>query len=228
MKTLKKHSWKIIIATAVLLMVGAFYAASVSKKSANEGVVLSEHILGNPNAAVTLIEYSDFQCPACAQFQPIVEDVIATYGENIRFEYKHFPLISIHPHAIPAAVAAEAAGQQGEFFAMANKLFENQTQWSSSPVSARTYFIQYAEDLGLDTDLFKRHLKSSILEDKVKAEFEEARVLGLSGTPTFFLNGEPMVIESLQDFRDQIEVAVNGTTEMPENSDNKGVIEFGI
>lgn len=204
----KKHFWKILALLVVLLLGGSIIYSQKASEEANEGVIIEAHIKGNPDASVILVEYSDFQCPACGQFYPYIKEVVAEYGDKLRFEYKHFPLITVHKNAVPAAKAAEAAGQQGKFFEMHDKLFENQTQWSKS-TNAQVYFIQYAEELGLDVALFKKHLGSSIIADAVDQGFNEARELGLSGTPTLFLNGEKMTINSFDEFKTQIETAVN-------------------
>lgn len=205
---MKDHIWKIIGVVAVIAIGASIvYSNSVSNK-ANEGIVFEDHIKGNPDATVTLTEYSDFQCPACGQFFPVVKTLLEEQGDSIQFEYKHFPLITIHPYAVPAAKAAEAAGQQGAFFEMHDKLFENQQIWSKG-VNPQSFFNTYAEELGLDVDLFKTHMKASLIEEKIQSEFEEARELGLSSTPTFFLNGKKMEFETYQDFIDQIANAVN-------------------
>ncbi len=205
---MKKHAWKIIAGVAALLFIGSVLYAQQAAKEANEGVVIEPHIKGNPDASVALVEYSDFQCPACGQFYPYIKEIVEEHGERLRFEYKHFPLITIHKNAVPAAIAAEAAGQQGKFFEMHDKLFENQSQWSNS-ANAQVFFIQYAEELGLDVALFKKHLGSSLIADAVNQGFNEARGLGLSGTPTLFLNGEQMTVNSFDEFRSQIAEAVN-------------------
>jgi protein-disulfide isomerase len=200
-----------------------WYSTSVAA-TYNEGVAVVPHIKGNPDASVTLTKYSDFQCPACAQFVPVVDDILADYGDQIRFEYRHFPLIQIHPFAESAARAAEAAGQQGKFFEFHNLLFTNQAEWSRVSVPG-AFFARYAEELGLDMTLFTRHQRSSILQENVRNQFNEARGLGLSGTPTFFLNGEQMEIQTYQDFREQIEAALGilPTTTTPEP-----IVEFGV
>ena len=203
----KKHFWKILALLVVLLLGGSIIYSQKASEEANVGVVIEPHIKGNPDASVTLVEYSDFQCPACGQFYPYVKEVVEEHGDKLRFEYKHFPLITIHKNAVPAARAAEAASQQGKFFEMHDKLFENQTEWSIS-TNAQVYFIQYAEEIGLDVGLFKKHLGSSIISDAVDQGFNEARELGLSGTPTLFLNGEKMEISSFDEFRSQIADAV--------------------
>lgn len=209
---MKKHPWKIIGIIVVILIAGSFYLASKSSEGANEGVVLEPHIKGNPEATVTLTEYSDFQCPACGQFYPIVKEILEEFGDDLRFEYKHFPLVTIHRFAVPAAKAAEAAGQQGKFFEMHDKLFENQSTWSNA-ASPTIYFYQYAEELGLDMDTFKRQMRSSLIDDKIQAEFDEAREKGLTGTPSFFLNGTRMQFGTFAEFRDAIDIAINGVPE---------------
>lgn len=230
---MKDHIWKIIGVVAVIAIGASIvYSNSVSNK-ANEGIVFEEHVKGNPNATVTLTEYSDFQCPACGQFFPVVQKLLEEQGENIRFEYKHFPLITIHPYAVPSAKAAEAAGQQGAFFAMHDKLFENQQIWSKGP-NPQSFFNTYAEELGLDVDLFKRHMKASLIADKIQSEFEEARELGLSSTPTFFLNGKKMNFETYQDFADQIAAAINpeagdaGEIVTPTATTGEAEVRFGF
>ena len=120
----KKHFWKILALLVVLLLGGSIIYSQKASEEANVGVVIEPHIKGNPDASVTLVEYSDFQCPACGQFYPYVKEVVEEHGDKLRFEYKHFPLITIHKNAVPAARAAEAASQQGKFFEMHDKLFE--------------------------------------------------------------------------------------------------------
>jgi protein-disulfide isomerase len=202
-----KNPWVIIGIITVVLFGGAVWFSNSSGESNNEGVVVIEHIKGNPDAAVELVEYSDFQCPACASFQPVLNEVMTTYGENVKLVYKHFPL-PIHPFAQQAAMAAEAAGQQGKFFEYHDALFANQQEWSRSRTPS-VLFLQYANDLGLDMDLFRRHVKSSVLREHVQSHLAETRELGLTGTPSFFLNGERMQIQTFEDFVSQIAQAVD-------------------
>ena len=220
-----KNPWTIIAVIAVVLIGGSiWYAGTVAEKN-NEGITFSPNIKGNAQATVTLAEYSDFQCPACASFHPVVADVMDEFGDKIAFEYKHFPL-PIHPLAEPAARAAEAAGLQGKFFEFHDLLFINQKAWSNSP-NPMVFFREYATELELDVDLFERQYGASLVRDKVRTEAAEARELGLTGTPTFFLNGERMVIQTYEDFYNQIAAAVNpagtGTTTV-----TAPVVEFGI
>lgn len=192
---------------AVLIGGSIWYSNSVSG-TYNEGVEVKSHIKGGENATVTLVEYSDFQCPACGAFQPVLNEVLEKHGDKIKFEYKHYPLVQIHPFAEPAARAAEAAGQQGKFFEFADMLFAKQAEWTkgSNPTG---FFTRYASELGLDMDLFAKHQKSSLLGDNVKANMMEARGLGLTGTPSFYLNGVKLESATYDDFKAKIDAAVN-------------------
>jgi protein-disulfide isomerase len=187
----KKNPWIIIGVVTVVLFVGAFYLAGQAQEQNNVGIELKTQVKGNPDAAVVLTKYSDFQCPACQGVSPFVAELVEQYADDLRFEYKHFPLEQIHPYALQAAMAAEAAGQQDQFFAYHDLLFENLQQWSSSPAPT-AFFTQYAEELELDMDQFRRHSNASVLRDKARADLVEGRDSGVTGTPTFFLNGEPM------------------------------------
>lgn len=217
-----KNAWVIIGIIAVALIGGSVVYSNNVAKTNNEGVSFTPHVKGNAEATVTLVEFSDFQCPACQSFQPILTQVLEEFGDRIAFEYKHFPL-PIHALAEPAARAAEAAGQQDAFFAYHDKLFENQKTWSTSP-NPTALFIGYAQELGLDVDTFRRHYNASVVRDKVKAEGSEARELGFTGTPTFLLNGQRMQITTFEDFYNQIKAAVEGTT-VPGTAP---AVQFGI
>ncbi len=231
-----KNPWIIIGVITIVLFGGAIWYSSVAAEKNNEGVVVQENVAGNPEAEVVLAEFSDLQCPACASFEPALAQVLEEYGDSLRFEYKHFPL-PIHQFALEAAMAAEAAGQQGEFFAYKDMLFENQQVWATSP-NPSILFIQYAEDLELNIADFRRHMNSSLLRDKVQAEMSQGRELGVTGTPTFFLNGERMEIETYQDFVEQIVVAVDpeaatevtqpGTDESTIGEETGETVRFGI
>lgn len=204
---LKKHFWKIVAVLVVILVAGSVVYSKQATEKANEGVTIETHVKGNPDAAVTLVEYSDFQCPACGQFYPYVKDVVGEHGNDLRFEYRHFPLINIHPNALPAARAAEAAAQQGKFWEMHDKLFENQNTWgkASNPVG---FFKQYAGEIGLDMGQFERQLDSTVITDAVDASFEDARSRGFTGTPTFLLNGQQMSFSTFDEFKAQVEAAI--------------------
>jgi protein-disulfide isomerase len=204
-----KNPWVIIGIIAVVLFGGAVWFSNSAAEQSNEGIEILSHVKGNENATVTLVEYSDLQCPACAAFEPVIQGMLEQYGDRLRFEYKHFPLPQrIHPFAFQAAMAAEAAGQQGKFFEFHDLVYSNQEKWSAAAVPT-SFFIQYANDLGLDLDLFKSHMKSSKLRERIQADYAEGEALGITGTPTFFLNGQKMEIESYLDFAQQIGYAID-------------------
>ena len=227
---MKKHTWKIVLGAFVVCMGLAFWYASYAGEKANEGVVIENRVKGNTEAKVTLTEYADFQCPACAQFNPVLKSIYEEYGSQMAFEFKHFPLVSIHAFAVPAAKAAEAAGQQGKFYEMHDKLFENQNVWSKSP-TPQAYFTQYAEELELDVDLFKRHMRASLIEEHIQSQFNEAREKGLTGTPSFFLNGEKLEFTTMEEFRNKIETALGVAPASSETQDETVTgpeVKFGI
>lgn len=219
-----KNPWVIIGIIIVVLFGGAFWLSSNAAERNNEGVEVIQHYKGAAEPTVTLVEFSDFQCPACQSFQPAITEMLNLYGDSVRLEYKHFPL-PFHQFAQQAAVAAEAAGQQGKFFEFHDLLFENQAAWSNA-AAPNALFMSYAEELGLDLEQFGRHMNSSILRDKVRADLTEGRERGVTGTPTFFLNGERMQIQTFEDFIVQIGEAVNGSngTSSPAAAD----VNFGF
>ena len=228
MSDLIRNPWVIIGVITVVLIGGSIWYSTSLTTSYNEGVEVQEHVKGNPDAVVTVVEYSDFQCPACAQFAPIVDAMLMDYGDQVRFEYRHFPLIQIHPNAEAAARAAEAAGQQDKFFQYHDALFENQQEWGSAAIPG-AFFTRYAEEMGLDMDAFKRHQRSSILQQNVRDHLNEARERGLTGTPTFFLNGERMNFQTYQEFSDQIRTALGiEVEETPEPEVEVEGVEFGV
>ena len=209
-KQLQNHWGKILIALAAVALVGSIVYSQHAAQVANEGIVTKAHVKGNPDAAVTLVKSSDFQCPACAQFATYIDEVIMpAYGDQLRFEYRHFPLINIHPNAVPAGRATEAAAQQDAFWPMHDLLFANQRQWSSG-ANPNAIFIQYAEQLDLDVATFRRHLGASRLGDVVTDSFSDARGRGFTGTPTFLLNDERMQFETFDEFEQQIAAAIGG------------------
>ncbi len=207
---MEKSSLVIIAVSFIVLLGGALVYSNVKGGGTDEVITLQEKVKGNPEATVVLSEHSDFQCPACGQFEPVVSNIIDEYGDQIRFEYHHFPLISIHPSAELAARVAEAAGVQGKFWEMHDILFERQKNWSQN-INPKNLFSSYAEELGLDVDKFNRDVNSSVVREAVQNDMREGRVLKISATPTFYLNGEKIEITTFDDFKKQIEVAIGVT-----------------
>ncbi len=135
------------------------------------------------HAAITLVAYCDFECPYCGRAYPIIKRLQARLPDRLRFVFRHFPLIHKHPLAQQAAEAAEAADAQGEFWGMHDLLFEHQDALEEGDLYA------YAGVLGLDTGRFERELVSRVHEQRVDRDVVSGRRSGVSGTPTFFING---------------------------------------
>jgi protein-disulfide isomerase len=155
-------------------------------------------------AKATLVEFGDFQCPACGAYEPLVRKVLADHKDTLAVVFRHFPLTQIHQNALLAAKASEAAGLQGKFWEMHDMLYDKQGEWSAT-LNARDFMISYAKVLKLDTQKFSTDLGSDAIEKKVLAEYQEGVKLGLMGTPTFFLNGKQLTdIKSAQDFEQAV------------------------
>jgi protein-disulfide isomerase len=142
-----------------------------------------DHIRGPFDAPLTLLEYGDYECPVCGAAHPITNAIRARMGDGLRFVFRHFPLTTVHPHAEPAAEAAEAAGAQGKFWAMHDTLYENQQRLGASDLLA------YAGALNLDVGRFTNELAEHVYIRKVRADFISGVRSGVSGTPTFYING---------------------------------------
>jgi protein-disulfide isomerase len=164
-------------------------------------------VKGNQNSDIKLVEYSDFQCPACAVYYPVAKQLMQEFGDKIAFEYRHLPLKQ-HRNAEPAALAAEAAGMQGKFWEMHNLLFERQNEWSDQQNAGET-FIKYAQAFNLDINKFKSDTDSSELKKKVRDSYENGISAGVNATPTFFLNGKKIATpRSYEEFADIIRKAL--------------------
>lgn len=143
---------------------------------------------GSKTPKITFVEYSDFQCPACGAYHPLLEEMFATYKDRISFTYRHFPLPQ-HKNALPAAYAAEAAGNQGKFWEMAELLFKNQADWSES-VTGQIIFEGYAQKLGLDIAKYKTDVDSATTKARVERSRKSGELSNIDHTPTFFINGK--------------------------------------
>lgn len=207
---MSKQFLAILLAIA-LLFIGIF-AFTKSKSgtpdggNSNQSAQTSNHTVGAGNKKVTLVEYGDFQCPACKSFYPVVKQVKEAYGDDIKFQFMHFPLTQIHPNAMQASRSAEAAGNQGKFFEMHDLLYENQDQWSQSSNPTST-FESFAEQLGLNMDQFKSDVISAKTLAVINADQKSGQALGVESTPTFVINGKKLDKNptSLEEFKKLID-----------------------
>lgn len=197
----------IIIAVVLAAAIGGGYylysnsqaTADANKSSANTARTATApvnappgatppNMLGSPTAAVTVEEFADFQCPACASTHPVMKEIQQIYGSRIKFVFRHIPL-SMHDKAYEAAVAAEAAGEQGKFWAMVDQLFANQNEWANSP-NYRQLWAGYAQKIGLDVDKFQTAMAGIATKNRVDQDAARARGMGVSSTPSVFVNNK--------------------------------------
>ena len=157
----------------------------------------SDHARGQGLKGVTLVEYADFQCPACGGFYPLIKGLEEKYGDDIKVVFKNFPLDTIHPNARATHRAAEAAGKQGKFFEMHDLLYQNQVSWSSS-TNIRAVVEDYATQLGLNMDQFKADFVDESINAVINADIAEGKDKGVNSTPTFFLNGTRLNNEDIR------------------------------
>lgn len=207
-----KSRFSIILIACVVIFGGILFFskkdASAPTGSDGQPIQATNHVKGSGTTGVVLVEYGDFQCPACGTYFTAVEEVVKKYGDKITFQYRNFPLRQIHPNAMLAHRAAESASNQGKFWEMYSSLYSGQDTWSSlqDPTSV---FRSYAEALKLDMTKFDNDLKSQAVNDTINADIAEGQKLNISGTPTFVLDGK--VIESprsAEDFNKLIDEAI--------------------
>jgi len=142
-----------------------------------------DNYLGNKDASVVLIEYSDIQCSFCERHHPTMNQLFEYFGDDVVWVYRHFPL-SFHPEAVPAAVATECAGEQGKFFDFIDVMFENQSTLGDD------LYLQTATDLGLDLTAWQTCVDSGVYEKEIAAEMSAGAAAGVKGTPATFINGQ--------------------------------------
>lgn len=164
---------------------------------------------GKNEAQVTVIEYLDFECEACGAIYPVTKRISEEFGGQVKFVTRYFPLDG-HRNSITSALAAEAAGKQGKFWEMHDKLFENQITWGESRDSKSYVFEKYAEELGLDIQKFKQDVKLNETRNRIERDRLSGIRLGINSTPSFFLNGEKIVNpRGYQEFKELIQKALN-------------------
>lgn len=156
---------------------------------------------------VTFVEFLDFECEACRAAFPAVEQLRAEYGDRVTFVVRYFPIPS-HANAENAAVAVEAAAQQGRFEEMYQRMFETQTEWGEKQESQADVFRGFAADLGLDLTAFDAAVADPATLDRVLRDRTDGEAAGVGGTPTFFLNGAPLRPESIDDLRRELDLAL--------------------
>ena len=155
------------------------------------------NMLGSAAATVTVEEFADFQCGTCAAIHPKMKEINSLYSGRIKFIYRNFPLTQIHKNAYQAAIAAEAAGTQGKFWAMQDQLFANQQAWANA-ADAPKRFEEYAQKIGLDAAKFQMDMAGLPAKNRVDADLQRGLALGVGGTPTVYINGVKLAFEQME------------------------------
>lgn len=194
-----------------LLVVGLWYLSGMDEADPTQlEVSVSDWQQGPSTPKLTLVEYADFECPACSAYQPVLKEVKETFKEELRFVYRSFPL-PMHRNAVASALAAEAAGKQGKFWEMHDLLYAKQKEWGGKPTEDRAQFEKYATELGLNVEQFKQDMEGDELRAKIDASKQSGEDLHVNGTPTFFLDGELLKNpSSAQAFKDLIRSKLDG------------------
>lgn len=209
---------KILIAVAAVVAVGVsamILIGSGSKsepKAGGDTLVREDSYQTQSGAPVTLVEFGDYQCPACGSAQPVVEQLKQEYGPKLNVVFRNLPLTQIHKNALASANAAEAAGAQGKYYEMNSLLYKNQGQWSSA-ANPMNFFVTYAQSLGLDTNRLKSEVETQKYKNKIDRDLKDAEKLGLNATPSFFVNGTP--VENASDLKAAIEAALKTAQPAP-------------
>lgn len=196
----KKFILGIIIVTVVVFL-GIIFLASKTTTTQNGEIALSDDkkallaiapddwTKGNKEAKVVIVEYLDFECEACGAYYPLVKQLSEEFKNDVVFVNRYFPLPG-HKNSVTSATAVEAAGKQGKYWEMHNILFDNQKTWGEKQSPDPTIFEEYAQQIGLNMDQFKKDVVSQEVRDRVNRDKNSGTKLGVSGTPSFYLNGE--------------------------------------
>lgn len=222
---MSKKAWIIFVAVCVVVL-GGLVALSrgnqtdVSKINETKVIAASaengniaDHVFGNADSKVLLIEYGDYQCPACGSAYPNLKSLSEEFKDKLAFVFRNLPLTSIHPNARAGAAAAEAAGLQGKFWEMHNKLYEEQNSWSNASTENRLgFFESYAKAVGVkDIEKFKTDMDGKAVADKIGFDMALAKKINASATPTILLDGKKIESDVWSDkakFKTEIENAL--------------------
>lgn len=199
----------LIACVAVFLGLIVFIKKDASAPSDGQVVAASNHVQGAGTSGVTLVEYGDFQCAACGAYYPLLKEVKAKYGDQITFQLRHFPIVSIHPNTMSAHRAAEAAGMQDKFWEMHDLLYERQSAWSDSN-NPSAIFKGYAEEIGLDMDRYNTDLVKAEIGSIIQEDLKAGKALDVTATPGFVLDGKLIETNprSVEDFSKLIDEAI--------------------
>ncbi len=217
----------ILIVLAVVAIIGG--AVILGKDNSASGEP-SNNYYGQEQGIITVTEYGDFECPACGQYAPIVTQVKEQFKDQIRFEYRHFPLINIHGNAQAAHRAAEAAAKQGKFWEMHDLLYQRQNNWNSAVgvTNPSQIFEEYAEELGLNMEQYRTDVADSTTLATINADIQLGKDNDVSSTPTFIVAGvkvDNSEISTPEAFAKIIEEAIKSSSDQTDSTENNENIQ---
>lgn len=217
---MNKKAW-IVFAIIVISLLGSMVYLSNSKKlnidditkdqhsriigSEKRNGEISDHVRGNKDAKVTVIEYGDYECGPCKSFESTIDDLHNRYKDRVAFVYRNFPIASSHPNARAAAATVEAAGLQGKYWEMHSLIYDRQDDWSKAqPKDRSSIFLQYAKQMGLDIDKFNKDIAKDEITKKIDFDIALGNKHGVDATPTIFVNGEKLNLKTTSDLEEAI------------------------
>jgi protein-disulfide isomerase len=196
----------ILLAVAVAAGAAAYLSRQPDQPSETNAAPLTVdiknagHLRGPENAEVTLVEFGDYQCPSCAAYHPFVKEILNRYPKQVRLEFHHFPLVTIHPNSMAASRAAEAAGEQGHYWEMHDALFEFQNQWADKP-DPKPIFAAIANRIGINGTILVQTMDSPQLQERILKDVEQGDKANIQAVPTFFIKGQQVhITASMEDF----------------------------
>jgi protein-disulfide isomerase len=200
---MSKQFWAVIVVVFLVFVAIFAFGQKSTNTPTNSNGAASQHIEGLGQAHVSLVEYGDYQCPYCGEYYPIVKQIEAEYNNQITFQFRNFPLTSLHPNAFAGARAAEAAALQGKFWQMHDLLYEQNGEYYESnetlsnwigASNPQTFFDEYAQQLGLNLAKFNQDYASNEVNGTINADLAAGNKLGIDATPTFFLDGKQISV----------------------------------
>lgn len=207
-----KKTWLIFGALCIALLGGLVYMsrnnkidvsqvdANAVQKASDQNGNIADHTYGNMSSKVILIEYGDYQCPGCGSAYPVIKQVTEKYKDKMGFIFRNYPLYTAHPNAFAASSAAEAAGLQGKYWEMHDKLYTNQSAWNQLTGSARTeYFVSAANEIGANGAALQSQLDNPSIKRKIDVDEALGKKAGVTGTPSLYINGRSVGDQDVKD-----------------------------
>jgi len=206
--------WILLIGGCAIFIAAFGFIVFLIKQDQNKPITLASTGYVRGSGGVTLVEFGDLQCPACKAYEPFVRQLSKDFKGKMKLVYKNFPLLSVHPNALLAAEAAVSAGNQGKFWEMHDWLYDNQDSWAGlTAADAKAKMVSEAKDLKLSMDQFNKDIDSSKTKDTVMATENEGVEIGVSATPTFYLDNKKIENnpQNYDDFKKLVSSEISGT-----------------